>query len=170
MREILDQQVLIQLQKKKEEERINPEELSYGLLGKMLDNRKPVNRQQQYYLELQKQIEEKQRIKEAEKYMNEEEYKLNLNQLNVNIRPCREQSKESSQIKPISIDPYTHSLNHTQLTLISLKPKSTDPMQKPSNPLSKPSKTEKIKEISNLFAIIICDYFRLFLSIIQRSN
>ena len=85
MREILDQQVLIQLQKKKEEEKINPEELSYGLLGKMLDNRKPVNRQQQYYLELQKQIEEKQRIKEAEKYMNEEEYKLNLNQLNVNI-------------------------------------------------------------------------------------
>ncbi len=85
MREILDQQVLIQRQKKKEEEKINPEELSYGLLGKMLDNRKPINRQQQYYLELQKQIEEKQRIKEAEKYMNEEEYKLNLNQLNVNI-------------------------------------------------------------------------------------
>lgn len=40
----------------------------------MLSNRNHYNnsRQQQYYLELQKQIEEKQRLKEAEKYMTEE--------------------------------------------------------------------------------------------------
>ena len=39
MKEILDQQVMIHEQKKREEERINPEELSYGLFGRMLNKR-----------------------------------------------------------------------------------------------------------------------------------
>jgi hypothetical protein len=65
---------MIQKRKKQEEERVNPEELSYGLFGKMLNNRSQIgqNRQQQYYMELQKQIEEKERLKQAEKYMTEE--------------------------------------------------------------------------------------------------
>ena len=61
MKEILDQQVMIHEQKKREEERINPEELSYGLFGRMLN--KPYNPaysqqyKQRYHQDLQNQIQ-----------------------------------------------------------------------------------------------------------------
>lgn len=55
--------MIIHQQKKKEEDSVNPEQLTYGLLGKMLNKPyNPINSQnykQKYYEDLQRQIDEK---------------------------------------------------------------------------------------------------------------
>lgn len=76
VKDVLDQQVLIHQQKKREDEQVNPEQLTYGLLGRIMS--KPYNpatafnAKQQYYQDLQGQIQEKQRKKQSERYMNDE--------------------------------------------------------------------------------------------------
>lgn len=49
MREVLDQQVRIKDRLKAEEERINPEELTYGTIGRMLNQRKQAPNKHQYF-------------------------------------------------------------------------------------------------------------------------
>jgi hypothetical protein len=49
MREVLDQQVRFKDKTKAEEERVNPEELTYGTLGRMLDQRRQIPNKQQYF-------------------------------------------------------------------------------------------------------------------------
>jgi hypothetical protein len=57
MREVLDQQVRIKDQTKVEEERVNPEELTYGTIGRMLTQRRQAPNKQLYYEQLKQQIE-----------------------------------------------------------------------------------------------------------------
>ena len=83
MKEVLEEQMKIKDYQRYQEERVNPEELSYGTIGRMLSQKRHQHNKQEYFDDLKRQIQEKQKRKEAEKFMNEEEYKINLNQLNV---------------------------------------------------------------------------------------
>jgi len=56
MKEMLEEQIKNKELKKREEERINPEELTYGSIGRMLNERRPECNKRNYYDELRKQI------------------------------------------------------------------------------------------------------------------
>ncbi len=56
MKNVLEQQVKIKAFQKEEQNRVNPEQLTYGTIGDMLNRRRPSQNKQQYFLDLKKQI------------------------------------------------------------------------------------------------------------------
>lgn len=57
MKRILDEQIKIKQRQKREEETVNPEELTYGTIGRMLMETKKPSNKQLYFEELQRQIQ-----------------------------------------------------------------------------------------------------------------
>lgn len=56
MKEVLEEQMKIKDYQRYEEERVNPEELSYGTIGKMLSQRRHQPNKQEYFDDLKRQI------------------------------------------------------------------------------------------------------------------
>ena len=83
VKETLDQQVKQHNYKKFEDSKINPEHYSYGVIGNIFRERAASYDKAKYVEELRMQAEEQKRKKKLENYMSEEEYRLNMNQLNV---------------------------------------------------------------------------------------
>ena len=83
VKETLDQQVKQHNYKKFEDSKINPEHYSYGVIGNIFRERVASYDKAKYVEELRMQAEEQRRKKKLENYMSEEEYRLNMNQLNV---------------------------------------------------------------------------------------
>ena len=83
MKEVLDNQVIVNQRKKSEEKKMNPEENSYSVIGNVFRNRDSSFDKKKYYEFLTFQEKEQNRRKKNFNHMTDEEYKLNFNQLNV---------------------------------------------------------------------------------------
>lgn len=86
MRDTLEMQLQLQNIKKTEESRINPEQANYSFISNVFTNKRPTFDKNEYSKILDRQVEEQRmnRLKQ-DKYMSEEEYRYNANQLNVNF-------------------------------------------------------------------------------------
>lgn len=83
MKNTLDRQVEFHTYVNKEKNRFNPEENSYRALGGLFKD-KPASYDKRAYSEyLKKQAEEQTNRKKKDQLMSEEEYLINMNQLNV---------------------------------------------------------------------------------------
>ena len=85
MKETLDQQVRIYNYKKHSDRVVNPEEMSFQFISHLYREHPPSYNKHEYQQQLRKQAEEQRNRKKNLNYMSEEQYKLNMNQLNVNI-------------------------------------------------------------------------------------
>lgn len=83
MRETLDNQVLTHQRKLSQERMTNPEENSYKVIGDVFRDKAKTYDKKQYYEFLNYQEKEQNLRKKKANFMNDEEYKYNLNQLNV---------------------------------------------------------------------------------------
>lgn len=83
MKETLDQQVKIQSYKRAEEHRVNPEENSFAVISNMFREKPSPYDKRQYSDYLRMQAQEHKRKQNEWNHMSEQEYRLNLNQLNV---------------------------------------------------------------------------------------
>ena len=75
--------------KRRIESQVNPEDISYGFISPMFREKEQRFDRDIYKRELKQQAEEQKRRKQMENHMSPEEYKFNLNQLNVAISTCR---------------------------------------------------------------------------------
>ena len=82
-KEVLDSQVIINQRRKSEEKRINPEENSYSVIGNVFRDKSAIHDKKKYHEFLTYQEQQQSMKKKRENYMNDEEYKYNMNQLNV---------------------------------------------------------------------------------------
>jgi hypothetical protein len=81
------------LQRRKEEEhRMNPEQASYSFISNVFREKKPAYDKKEYSMFLDRQSEEQRMKRLSQRYMSEEEYRYNSNQLNVPISRCRKPS------------------------------------------------------------------------------
>lgn len=83
MKETLDQQVKIYNYKKQSQKNTNPEDASFQFISDLYRAHPPAYDKNKYYEDLRKQAEEQRNRKKQANYMSDEEYKLNINQLNV---------------------------------------------------------------------------------------
>lgn len=85
VKEYLDFQVVNHNHRLSEEKKIKPSDYSYSLLDNLFRERRSPYDKKQYYEYLRHQKDEKLEKKKKEGYMSEEEYKMNMNQLNVHL-------------------------------------------------------------------------------------
>ena len=102
--------------------------------------------------------------------MNDEEYKINLNQLNVVLPLCRELLMENSQIKHISTDLSMPFQNLTQSMWLFLTQKFKNLTQRPSNPnlrnlsIGNNKEPHRLSIITRVFDLMILIGFCLIIS------
>jgi hypothetical protein len=86
MRDTLEQQLQLLHHRKQEENRVNPEQATYSFINNIFQSKRPTFDKQEYSKILERQAEEQRlnRLKQ-DKYMSEEEYRYNSNQLSVLI-------------------------------------------------------------------------------------
>ena len=96
MKDTLERQLEVLHKKREEEGKTNPEQANYSFISNIFRDKKPAYDKKQYSMFLDKQHEEQRMNKMSEKYMNEEEYRLNSNQLNVHHCLFRKPSRETT--------------------------------------------------------------------------
>lgn len=96
IKDTLQRQIQLLHQKKKEQSLTNPEQNNYSFFNSIFRERKASVDKKEYNSYLQKQAEEQRLNKLQQHYMSEEEYRLNANQLNVNLQIFRKLSVGST--------------------------------------------------------------------------
>ena len=92
MKDTLEKQLQVIHQKKEEEHKFNPQQANYSFISGIFRDKKPTYDKKEYSMFLDRQSEEQKKNKLSQKYMNEEEYRYNSNQLNVTTLLFRKQS------------------------------------------------------------------------------
>lgn len=83
MKDTLQQQLEMLNYKRMQETKTNPEQISYSFIGNIFREKKAAFDQKEYASFLTRQAEEQRNSRIQQKFMSEEEYRLNANQLNV---------------------------------------------------------------------------------------
>jgi hypothetical protein len=92
MKDTLEKQLELLNYKKNEETKANPEQASYSFIGNMFREKKAAFDKKEYAAFLAHQAEEQRNNKLQQRFMSEEEYRLNANQLNVHPNLFRKPS------------------------------------------------------------------------------
>ena len=87
MKQTLNKQVENHQWKSEQERRSNPADASYAVIGSLFREKPSPYNKKEYSEYLRKQAEEQSNRKMKEKFMSEEEYRINMNQLNVSSVP-----------------------------------------------------------------------------------
>ena len=85
MKQTLNKQVENHQWKAEQERRSNPEEASYAVIGNLFREKPSPYNKKEYSEYLRRQAEEQSSRRMKDKFMSEEEYRINMNQLNVSL-------------------------------------------------------------------------------------